>query len=285
MNMHRNLSASIFAIGVVLSSFCDVRAMTVGPAPINASSFGTQGRPVTHYETAADLTAQGVSNAVQFGFSVAISGDTAVVSAPMQSEGLTKLGVTHVFARDAGTGIWSPQAHFNIPQNGIDDMWFVGCAPVAIDGDTIAIGSSGSATSNDRVLVYVRSEGVWALQQQLTLEDGTKFDNFGCSVAISGDTLVVGAPGRDDYRGAAYVFTRSGSMWTQRAELQAADGQTASVFGFSSAISGSTIVVGAPFQNNERGAAYVFGLSAKHGLSARNSKPPTARTTTISASP
>ena len=73
-------------------------------------------------------------------------------------------------------------------------------------------------------------------------------------MAISGSTAVVGAPGKNSNTGAAYVFTRSGSTWSQRAELTAADGAAGDGFGYAVALSGSTAVVGAPYKS----AAYVF---------------------------
>src|ERR1700749_913061 len=87
--------------------------------------------------------------------------------------------------------------------------------------------------------------------------------DFGWSVAISGSTAVVGAPAKLSStgfgnQGAVYVFTRSGSAWVQQAELAAADGAPGDQFGYSVAIWGSTVVVGAPFANSNTGAAYVF---------------------------
>ena len=77
-------------------------------------------------------------------------------------------------------------------------------------------------------------------------------------MAISGSTAVVGAPGKNSNTGAAYVFTRSGSTWSQRAELTAADGAAGDQFGGSVALYGSTAVVGAPGKNSNAGVAYVF---------------------------
>ncbi len=98
-----------------------------------------------------------------------------------------------------------------------------------------------------------------ALQQaELTASDGASGDFFGGSVSISGNTVVVGAPGKNTNTGAAYVFVRSGTTWTQQAELTASDGVSGDSFGWSVSVYGNTVVVGSPWQNINTGAAYVF---------------------------
>jgi hypothetical protein len=126
-----------------------------------------------------------------------------------------------------------------------------------------------------RLLVRVDDTGAkypvvvdpWIQQAELTSSDGAASDNFGMSVAISGGTVVVGAPGHsvgsNPDQGAAYVFVQnSDGTWIQQAELTASDGATLDYFGFSVAVSGGTIVAGAPDHtvgtNASQGAAYVF---------------------------
>ena len=103
---------------------------------------------------------------------------------------------------------------------------------------------------------------LWMQTQELTASDGAVSDEFGFSVAVSGNTAVVGAiqktVGGNTLQGAAYVFMWSGGSWTQQQELTASDGGAGDFFGFSVAISGSTVVVGAPYRNSRHGAAYVF---------------------------
>ncbi len=104
----------------------------------------------------------------------------------------------------------------------------------------------------------IRADAAPIQQAELTASDGTSGDDFGISVAISGSTAVVGAPYRNGNTGAAYVFVRSGETWSQQAELTASDGASGDWFGSSVAISGSTIVMGAPGKNVSTGVAYVF---------------------------
>lgn len=108
-----------------------------------------------------------------------------------------------------------------------------------------------------------------SLQQRLLASDGAPNDALGNSVAVAGDTAVVGAPGDDSGRGAAYVFSRSGDTWAQSARLTASDRSAGDSFGNSVAIDGETIVVGAPgFDTgaNDVGALFTF---ARTGAAAR----------------
>ena len=104
-------------------------------------------------------------------------------------------------------------------------------------------------------------------QAKLTASDGAPDEGFGQSVAISGNTVVVGAPytvvDSDIVQGAAYVFTESGAGWVQVAELTASDGVPGDNFGWSVSISGNTVAVGAPgttvgYGSTYQGAAYLF---------------------------
>src|SRR5207247_814839 len=86
--------------------------------------------------------------------------------------------------------------------------------------------------------VFVRSGQAWVLQAELVAADATSYDNLGTSAAISGDTVVLGAPGDDtppggENAGSAYVFVRSGTTWTQEAKLKAPDGGRGFSFGYS----------------------------------------------------
>ncbi|MEO7658511.1 MAG: carboxypeptidase regulatory-like domain-containing protein, partial [Pyrinomonadaceae bacterium] len=119
---------------------------------------------------------------------------------------------------------------------------------------------SGSA------FVFVQSGGVWSEQQKFTASAGAANDKFGGSIAIDGDSLIVGAEGSDIGsaidRGSAYVFSRSGNVWTEQQKLSASDGATSDFFGGSVAISGATILVGGYLDDNsstlDQGSAYIF---------------------------
>jgi hypothetical protein len=138
---------------------------------------------------------------------------------------------------------------------------------VAISGETVVVGAHRAASEQGSAYVFVRSGEVWSQQQKLEASDPASGDNFGLSVAISGETIVVGAPfaggaaGSD--QGSAYVFVRSGEVWSQQQKLAASDPAPDDQFGFSVAISGETLVVGARSAAFEQGSAYVFVRSGE----------------------
>lgn len=129
---------------------------------------------------------------------------------------------------------------------------------VSIDGDYAVVGTH-SADEGGVVYIFKQEGPTWVEQFKLTASDGAPSDNFGESVSISGDTVVVGAPAANESNGAAYVFKRDGATWTEQAKLIAQDGSEWYAFGASVSISGDTVVVGAPYYGgNHLGAAYVF---------------------------
>ncbi|MEJ2210846.1 MAG: FG-GAP repeat protein, partial [Anaerolineae bacterium] len=213
----------------------------------------------------------------QFGHSVAISGDTVVVGA-WQADwgGGSARGAAFVFVRnktgfDYGADNWWGEALL-IASDGEDGDQFGNA--VAISGDTIVVGAYGEdgTRGNQRGAAYVFERNrdgadVWGEVTKLAVPDAENLDFFGDSVAISGDTIVVGAWGKDgggSDRGAAYVFERNrggADGWGHARTLAASDAADEDSFGGSVAISGDTIVVGAPYEDGagtDRGAAYVF---------------------------
>jgi hypothetical protein len=107
----------------------------------------------------------------------------------------------------------------------------------------------------------VWSGASWTEQQKLVASDGAAGDHFGFSVALSGDTALIGANQDDSRRGAAYVFVRSGTTWTEQQKLVASNRSENDGFGASVAISGDTALVGASGDNSGAflgGSAHVF---------------------------
>lgn len=138
---------------------------------------------------------------------------------------------------------------------------------VDIDGATCVAGFPRfSSNLSGRAKVYRRAAGVWTHEQTLAALDDDPVNGLGCSLALEGDTLVVGARGAQTSgllgAGAAYVFVRSGSTWTQQAKLVASDPQQQAEFGYAVALSGNTCAVGAPQSTTGNiqfgGATYVF---------------------------
>jgi hypothetical protein len=198
----------------------------------------------------AELTDTGATANEQFGCAVAISGNTALVGAPYESlNGTPGAGAVFVFTR-SGTN-WSQQAELTDANGGN-----FGCS-VALSGDTALVGAEyGGVDGSGMAVVFTHSGTGWSQTAELTAPGPPGGNKFGCSVALSGDTALVGAP-QGSGGGAAYVFTGSGSEWSLQADLSGGN-----VFGCSVALSGDTALIGAEGETVDSsalaGAAFVF---------------------------
>jgi hypothetical protein len=193
---------------------------------------------------------------------IGISGDTVVVTD--QGNGFRLPGAVDVFVRS--NGVWTLSTQLLVP----DDPFFFPSS-VAIDGNTVAVGSSISdaptAFEAGAAYVFRFSGGKWSAPVTVAAGDATPFAQFGSSVSLRNNLLAVGAitaPGATAQSGAAYVFSGGDSVWTQQAKLSADDGADSDNFGVSIAVSGQTVIVGAtghtPLTNGalSAGAVYVF---------------------------
>jgi hypothetical protein len=257
-----------------------------------------------------------------FGISVAISGDTIVVGANQEDSSQTTItngpnassddsstnsGAAYVFRRTGTT--WAQEAYLKATNNDSQDHFGVA---VSISGETIVIGANledsnqntitnGPEASSDNsngqsgaAYVFKRTGTTWSQEAYLKASNNGSDYYFGNSVAIDGDTIVVGASYEDSNQttvtngpnassdkssnasGAVYVFKRTGTTWKQEAYLKAANNNANDEFGYSVSISGATVVVGAPYEDSNQttitngreassdnssgssGAAYVF---------------------------
>lgn len=197
-----------------------------------------------------------------FGFTVDLEGDTAVVGAPLDDDNGSQSGSVYIFNRSGG--VWT-EAQTIVPADGAAGDWFG--YPVVLEGNTLLIGAfhddphgyeAGSA------YVYILSGGAWTFQQKLSAPDCTLQCAFGASLALLGDTALVGAAGDDvtsENSGSAYVFTRAGGVWTPEQKLVPSDPGMFDNFGVSVALSLDTAVIGSNQDDDKgtnAGAAYVF---------------------------
>ena len=197
----------------------------------------------------------------QFGTSVAIDGDYAVVGAPGAGPG--KAAVLHKLQSDH-----TLQAGDGVPGDNFGNS-------VAISGTTAVVGAYGDddqGADAGAAYVFIRNVNeTWSQQQKLTASDGRAGDFFSIhAVAIEDNTIVVGANAQDGFssspdpdRGEAYIFTRSGTVWTQQASIM---GEAAGDnFGIGVGISGNSVIVGARAATASgtarAGAAYVYRLN------------------------
>ena len=182
------------------------------------------------------------------GIDVALYQDTAVIG--------TWAELAYVYTRSGPT--WTQQAVLTDPAGVLGDSFG---HPVALYRDTAIVGARYDDAQRGSACIFTRAGTAWGFQQKLVATDAAVSDYLGGSVAIWRDTALVGAIGDDDtgdYGGAAYVFERSGTTWTQRAKLTSATGDEDDVFGCATALSGDTAVVGASGVESNRGAVYLF---------------------------
>ena len=162
--------------------------------------------------------------------------------------------------------IFTQQTKLTAPDAAASDLF--GFA-VALDGNTAAVGApfdDAPGADQGSVYVFVRNGMTWMFQAKLLAMDGAAGDQFGNAVALGGDTLVIGAnlddSGGNANQGSAYVFTRSGTSWSPQQKLTDSDGAANDGFGFTVALNGDTVVVGALADdigaNGNQGSAYVF---------------------------
>lgn len=197
----------------------------------------------------------------EFGLSIALSGSTMVVGAAGRLLGNVTQDAAYVFERRGGS--WIETQKLTASDGGVSNSFG---SSVALSGSTIVVGAPFESINGNfaqgSAYVFNRHGGSWTETQKLTASNGAERDQFGLSVALSGSTIVVGAQSAEFSRGAAYVFNRQGESWTETQKLTASDGEGFDSFGFSVALSGSAIVVGAPGDSIgdtfSQGSAYVF---------------------------
>jgi hypothetical protein len=235
----------------------------------------------TNATQTAKLTAEKGAAKEFFGESVAVSGNTIVAGAPDREVGKNAMqGAADVFTRPASG--WAGSLHQTAELTASDGEANDALgASVALSGNTIVAGADlhtvGKSANQGAAYVFVEPASGWVNTTQtaeLTAEKGAAKESFGESVAVSGNTILAGAPdhevGKSAEQGAVYVFVMPASGWagslTQTAELTASDGVENEVLGRSLAVSGNTIVAGARFKvigkNAEQGAVYVFVMPA-----------------------
>ena len=195
----------------------------------------------------AKLTTDAPAPGAMFGLSIAAQGDTLIVGAPGTGWPY-RPGAAYVFVR-TDSHQWVLQQRLTA-----GDAGFGGS--VALSGDAAVVGGTYAFGPNERAAyVFRRLNGVWTEEAKLTTSLGDPDDSFGTAVAISGDTVLVGAPRTASFSGVVYVFARSGVGWAEQQTLIPAVSVLSDEFGWSLALDGETAVIGAPHRT---AAAHVF---------------------------
>lgn len=240
--------------------------------------------PATGWATmtqTAELTSSDGEAGDNFGFSVGISAGTVIVGAPGATIGSAEgQGAAYVFVQPSGGWTNMTQTAKLTASDGAELADFGESVSASDNGSDLIVGAPystfGTNASQGTAYVFVKPRSGWTNTTQtaeLTASDGAAWNMFGSSVSFSNTTAVVGAPWAADssnsFQGAAYVFAKPASGWanmTQTAKLTASDGAADDTFGWSVAMSTSTVAVGAPGHtvglNEDQGAAYVFVMPA-----------------------
>ena len=212
---------------------------------------GSSGWPTTPTTTLTDPAATFEDN---FGASVAVSGGNAVVGAYGTN---TFAGAAYIYVEGSSGWPTAPTATLADPVGGGD----FGDA-VAVSGGNAVVGAYGTNGAAGAAYIYVEGSSGWPTAPTVTLDDPTDHDTdfFGLSVAVSGNTIVVGAAGTNGLAGAAYIYVEGSSGWPTAPTATLAD-PAATVddrFGISVAVSGNTVIVGADGGEVFAGAAYIY---------------------------
>jgi len=298
-----SISHDTLVVGVP-SEDSNLTTITNGPTASANNSAATSGAVYVYRRSGsiwvqeAYIKASNAASLDSFGQSVAISGDTLVVGAPFEDSNQTTItngttassdnsasssGAVYVYQR---TGItWAQQAYIKAANADANDSFG---NSVVIDGETIVVSSTnessaqtnitnGTAASADNsansagaVYVYQRSGGIWNQEAYIKAANSEAFDQFGKSIAISGDTLVVGSTNESSAQttitngtavsfdnsalstGAVYVYFRTSTIWVQQAYIKPPVLSSGDTFGHSVSISGNTVVVGAPNEDSNQ---------------------------------
>lgn len=219
---------------------------------------------------AAKIMASDAEAEDRFGWSVAISGDYALIGAIYEDTGHTNAGSVYIFKRDAA-GNWNEMAKIQPGDNSaVQQFGF----SVAVDGEYAVIGAnkaghSGASFAGAAYIFKRDTAGNWLEVEQIVASDAEANDHFGWSVSISGGNVIVGAPYESSggaEAGAAYIFERDAAgNWPEVSKIVASDAEPIDWFGEAVAIEGNRAVVGVGNEDtggSNTGAAYIFEKNA-----------------------
>ncbi|MBK9385665.1 MAG: VCBS repeat-containing protein [Planctomycetes bacterium] len=257
---------------------CAVEGDTLIVGASNATSSGVSEAGAAYVYTLSNgnwveqqrLEAGDPAVAALFGYSVALSGDTAVVSARTDSHpsAPSNIGAAYVFTRSGG--VWTQVAKL-VPADAVEGIRFG--ASVAIDGDRLVVGASSGRNASGgnvgAVYFFERVGGVWTEQQKIA---GSNVGSFGSAVALEGDTAAVGGHLANhggtqgaQAAGEVQVLVRSGGTWSVQEVLYSPNGQAYGYYGYSLALAGDRLIVGAVAEDHsgftDSGAVYAYHRS------------------------
>jgi gliding motility-associated-like protein len=259
-----SLSATVLTAYVMPES-------TSGPVSISSSSatagssdnFTVNTTPFPSTQQGNKLVGTGNNGLTEAGRSVAISadGNTAIVGAPNDN---TQQGAAWIYVRNGN--VWSQQGSKLVGSGSVGRAQQGRSVAISADGNTVISGGYLDNGGRGAAWIFTRKGSVWTQQGSKLV--GTGYDDFilpvnmGFSVGMSadGNTIIMGGPYDTHPRGAAWIFSRKNEIWSQQGEKLFDEGSPTGGQGISVGISadGNTAIVGAPLDNNQQGAAFLY---------------------------
>jgi hypothetical protein len=236
-------------------------------------------RSGTSWSEQQKLTAGDIAIGDEFGYSVGISGDYAIVGAWRKS---SYTGAAYIFKRDTNAETWTQQDKLTTTGSDSQTQDRFGQS-VSIDGDYAIISGEGDNTYTGAAYIFKRDTNAetWTQQDKLTASDGLTLSWYGISASISGDYAIVGAyrhpqAGTPQKYGAAYIFKNNGTSWTEQQRLLASDGALSDEFGYSVSISGDYAIIGAHYDDTDgsgpNGSVYIYKLDGTNDVWTEHAK-------------
>ena len=208
----------------------------------------------------------------RFGAAVAIEGDLAAIGAPGKLQGR---GAVFLYRR-VGNGWWNYEGTltaFDAPLGAA-----FGSA-IAIENETIFVGAPGTLNGlgSGSVYVFTHESGMWLQDQKLESDQLTDGDMLGCSIAVHGGTVAIGAPGHESggvtNSGSVLIFEESAGIYTESLMLSAETPSPFATFGYSLDVNHDHLLVGAPGENVDSGAAYLHNRLASMWINQQKIEP------------
>jgi hypothetical protein len=196
------------------------------------------------------ITASDGADNDEFGWSVSINGDYAVVAAPEDDSGK---GSAYMF-KNTGKG-WTEDVKLTASDGESNDRFGYS---VFINGDYVIVGAQGDDSITGSAYIFKNTGTDWIEEAKLTASDGEPYDWFGRFVTIDNDYAIITAPADDSRTGATYIFKNTGMDWTEEVKLTASDGANGDWFGRSVSLNGDYITIGAVYDDSNTGSAYIF---------------------------
>ena len=270
-----------FGVSVALTA--DGTRMAIGSTGKDISGISDAGQVYIYTRTGsvwteeATITASDKAASNLFGTSVALDSTgtrMAIGSTGKDISGISDAGQVYIYTRTGS--VWTEEATITASDKAVSDQ-FGRSVSLSSDGTRLAIGAQGKTVSGitvaGKVYVYTRSGSVWTEEATITASDKAASDLFGTSVALdsTGTRMAIGAYGKDVSgiidAGKVYIYTRSGSVWTEEATITASDKEASDLFGTSVALTadGTKLIVGAIGKDisgiSDAGKVYIYTRS------------------------